>query len=151
AGCRRNRRGGTGPGSPRRTRDTSPCAESTPVCGGFLARAAEMAVRRPAPACCREQLEPVRKRHGRAPHVSCNGRRARTGTALLRRFEREKLGAVLAEPGALLAPGGPVSFDERPEAARVVGNPQVVELVHDHVVEHLEGREHEPPVEGERA
>ena len=33
----------------------------------------------------------------------------------------------------------------------MVGDTQVADLVDDHVVEHLEGREHEPPVEGERA
>jgi hypothetical protein len=44
-----------------------------------------------------------------------------------------------------------MSLDECPEPPRVVWNTQVTELVHDHVVEHLERREYEPPVEGERA
>src|SRR5918912_301406 len=70
---------------------------------------------------------------------------------LLRGAKGEQLRPVLAEPVALLAPAGTAALDERPEAARVVRDAQVAELVHDDVVEHLEGREHEPPVEGERA
>ena len=58
---------------------------------------------------------------------------------------------MLAQPVALLAPVRAAPLDERPETPRVVGDAQVAELVHDHVVEHREGRQHEPPVEGERA
>ena len=70
---------------------------------------------------------------------------------ITRRFEGEQFGAVLAQPGSLLAPVRAALLDEPPEAARVVGDAQVAELVDDHVVEHLGGREHESPVEGERA
>src|SRR5919205_4533055 len=76
---------------------------------------------------------------------------AALGESLVGRTEGEQLRPVLAEPVALLAPAGPMALDERPEAARVVRHAQVAELVHDDVVEHLEGREHESPVEGERA
>ncbi len=55
------------------------------------------------------------------------------------------------EPLALLTPVRAMSLDELPEPSRVVRDAQVTELVHDHVVEHLERRECEPPVEGERA
>jgi hypothetical protein len=44
-----------------------------------------------------------------------------------------------------------MSLDECPESLRVVRNTQMTELVHDHVVDDLERREYEPPVEGERA
>src|SRR3954471_12563384 len=73
------------------------------------------------------------------------------GAASLGGSEREQLGPVLAQPVPLLAPVRTVPLDERPEAARVVEEPQMTELVHDHVVEHLDGRQHESPVEGERA
>lgn len=57
---------------------------------------------------------------------------------------------MLAQPVALLAPARAALLDERPEAPRVVEDTQVAELVHDHVVEHLGGGQHEAPVEGER-
>ena len=44
-----------------------------------------------------------------------------------------------------------MSLDERPEPSGMVWNTQVTELMHDHVLEDLERREYEPPVEGERA
>ena len=44
-----------------------------------------------------------------------------------------------------------MSLDERPEPSRMVRNTQVAELMHDHIVEDIERREYEPPVEGERA
>ena len=56
-----------------------------------------------------------------------------------------------AQPVALMPPVRAVALDERPEPTRVVWDAQVAELVHDHVVEHLERRQREPPVEGERA
>src|ERR1700751_1386837 len=71
--------------------------------------------------------------------------------ASLGRFEGEQFGPVLAQPVALLAPVRAAPLDERPEVPRGVEVAQVAELVHDHVVEHLDGRQHEPPVEGERA
>jgi hypothetical protein len=52
---------------------------------------------------------------------------------------------MTAQPVALMAPVRPVAR-ERPEARRVVWNAQVAELVHDHVVEHLARREHQPPL-----
>ena len=58
---------------------------------------------------------------------------------------------MVTQPIALLAPVRAMSLDERPEPPRMVWNTQVAELVHDHVVEDLERREYEPPVEGERA
>lgn len=58
---------------------------------------------------------------------------------------------MIAQPIALLAPVRAVSLDERPESSRVVRDAQVTELVHDHVVEHFERREYQPPIEGERA
>jgi hypothetical protein len=67
------------------------------------------------------------------------------------RFEGKQFGPVLAQPGALLAPVRAKPLDKLPEAPRVVEDTEVAELVHDHVVEHLVGRQHEPPVEGERA
>src|SRR3954451_8211158 len=48
-------------------------------------------------------------------------------------------------------PVGAATLDERPEAAGVVRLAQVAQLVHYDVVEHLERREDEAPVEGERA
>ena len=63
------------------------------------------------------------------------------------RAERQQLGSVVAQPVALPAPVRAMSLDERPEPSRVVRNPQVTELVHDDVVEYLERREREPPVE----
>jgi hypothetical protein len=51
---------------------------------------------------------------------------------------------VLAQPVALLAPVWAPPLDELPESPRVVGHAQVAELVHDHVVEHLERRKYEP-------
>src|SRR4051794_914447 len=42
-------------------------------------------------------------------------------------------------------------FDELPEAPRVVRLAQMTQLVDDHVVEYVERREHEPPVERQRA
>ena len=57
---------------------------------------------------------------------------------------------MVTQPIALLAPARAMLLDERPEPSRVVRNAQVTELVHDHVVQHLERREHEPPVEGKR-
>src|SRR5439155_4299403 len=50
-----------------------------------------------------------------------------------------------------VAPPWAVALDQRPKALRVVRDVQMAELVHDDVVEHLGGREHEAPVEGERA
>ena len=67
------------------------------------------------------------------------------------RAEREELGSVFTQPIALLAPVRAMSLDERPEPSRMVRNTQVAELMHDHVVEDLERREYEPPVEGERS
>jgi hypothetical protein len=61
--------------------------------------------------------------------------------------ETPEFGSMTTQPVALIAPVRPVALDERPEAHRVVGNAQVAELVHDHVVEHVGGREHQPPVE----
>jgi len=58
---------------------------------------------------------------------------------------------VVTQPVALLAPARATSLDERPERSRVIWNTQVTELMHYHVVEYLERREYEPPVEGERA
>jgi len=66
------------------------------------------------------------------------------------RAECEELGPIVTKPVALLTPVRAMSLDERPELSRVVRDAQVAELVHDHVVEHLGWREHEPPVEGER-
>lgn len=60
-------------------------------------------------------------------------------------LEGEQFGAVHAEPVALISPVRGAPLDERPKAARVAGNAQVAELVHDHVVEHLGGRQHEAP------
>src|SRR5205814_9097406 len=56
-------------------------------------------------------------------------------------------GAVMAQPGALLAPGRPAALEQRPEARRVVEDLQVADLVPDDVVEHPLGREQQPPVE----
>ena len=67
------------------------------------------------------------------------------------RAKCQELGSVVTQPIALLAPVRAMSLYERPEPPRVVWNTQVTELMHDHVVEHLERREYEPPVEGERA
>ena len=67
------------------------------------------------------------------------------------RAECQELGPVVTQPVALPAPVWAMSLDECPEPARVVWNTQVTELMHNHVVEHLERREYEPPVEGERA
>ena len=58
---------------------------------------------------------------------------------------------MIAQPIALLAPVRAVLIDERPESSRVIRDSQVTELVHDHIVEHFERREHEPPIKGERA
>ena len=68
-----------------------------------------------------------------------------------RRPEGQQLGPVLVQPVALRAPVGAPRLDELPEPARVVRLAQVAELVHDDVVEHVERREHEAPVERERA
>jgi len=58
---------------------------------------------------------------------------------------------VVTQPVALPAPVRAMSLDERPERSRMVWDAQVTELVHHHVVEHVERREYEPPVEGKRA
>ena len=58
---------------------------------------------------------------------------------------------MIAQPIALLAPVRAVSLDERPETSRVIRDAQVTKLVHDYIVEHLGRREHQPPIEGERA
>ncbi len=58
---------------------------------------------------------------------------------------------MLTKPVALAAPVGAMSLDERPELPRVVRDAQVTELVHNHVVQDNVWREHEPPIEGERA
>ena len=55
------------------------------------------------------------------------------------------------EPVALSPPAGSTLGDQTPEPRRVIGLAKVAELVHDHVVEHVERREHEPPVERQRA
>ena len=55
------------------------------------------------------------------------------------------------QPIALLTLVHAVSLDKRPESSRVVRDAQVTGLVHDHIVEHLERCEHQPPIEGERA
>ena len=67
------------------------------------------------------------------------------------RSECQEFRPVIAQPIALLAPVRTMSLDERPELSRVVRDAQVAELVHDHVVEHFGRREHQSPVEGERA
>src|SRR5947207_8329163 len=48
-------------------------------------------------------------------------------------------------------PAWPPPLYEVPEGAGVVRDAQVTKLVHGDVVEDLERRKHEPPVEGERA
>src|SRR5581483_7507142 len=89
---------------------------------------------------------------------TCSTRPAPTGSteatrifALRRRPEGEQLGAVLVQPSPLLPPLRPAALDEPPEAAGVIRLSQMAHLVDDDVVEHLEGREHEPPVEREVA
>ena len=67
------------------------------------------------------------------------------------RAECQELGSVDAQPSAVLAPVWAMSLDERPELSRVVRDAQVAKLMHDHVVQHLQRCEYEPPVEGERA
>src|SRR5260370_10345925 len=105
-----------------------------------------------ARATCRTARSPAR-----TPSTSTSSTpRAGTGSTAAtptsgRRPEREELRPVLVQPIALRAPLGPPGLDEPPEAARVVRLAQMAELVHDDVVEHVERREHAPPVEREPA
>src|SRR5215216_6377507 len=80
-------------------------------------------------------------------------RRSRISSAVesVRRGERQKLGPVPVEPLATLAPVRAPALDEFPEPRRMIRDAQVAELVHDHVVEHVKRRQHEPPVEREGA
>ena len=93
------------------------------------------------------------RRRARGRGVRGGAERDHAGRAgrLGKRPKREQLGAVLAQPVALGSPARAPLADERPELPRVVRLPQVAELVHDHVVEHRVRREHEPPVERQRA
>ena len=58
---------------------------------------------------------------------------------------------MLAQPVALVAPVRALPLDEGPEPPRMVRDLEVTELMHDHIVEYLERRQHKPPVERERA
>ena len=62
---------------------------------------------------------------------------------------RQKVGVVLvgAEPRAMLTILRNVSTDEAPKRGRVIVVLQVRELVRNHVVDHLEWRDRESPVE----
>src|SRR3954471_1038122 len=70
-------------------------------------------------------------------------------------FERRPVGedlpAVLVEPALRAAVLRPPALDELPELRTVMMLDQVADLVHDDVVENVVRREHEPPVEAERA
>lgn len=65
---------------------------------------------------------------------------ARADVDLLRRTKRKQFGPMPAQPVALMPPVRAFALDERPEAGRVVWNAQVAQLVHDHIVEHLQRR-----------
>src|SRR5207248_2047426 len=77
--------------------------------------------------------------------------RAMLRRGLLRGPVREDLPAVLVEPLLRVAVTGPAPFDEPPELGPVMVLDEVADLVHHDVVEHVVRREHEPPVEAERA
>src|SRR3954449_7843553 len=70
---------------------------------------------------------------------------------LERRLIREDLPPVLVEPALRVAVLRAPALDERPELGPVVVLDEVADLVDDDVVEHVGRREHEPPVEAERA
>src|SRR3954465_11132030 len=64
---------------------------------------------------------------------------------------REDPPAVVVEPALRQAVGRSPPLDELPEIVPVMVLDEVAHLVHGPVVEHVVGREHEPPVVTERA
>ena len=55
---------------------------------------------------------------------------------------------MLAQPGTLIAPVRTVTPSSVQNAAEVVRDLQVAELVDNHVIDHIGRRQHEPPIEG---